>query len=338
MALMFPIVMLVINCSNSAVVWFGGNRIAHGQETIGSLIAFLTYFTLILFAVMMATFVGVMAPRAAVSAERIQEVLDTESSVTPPPDPVTQLRTVGTLELRDVSFGYPGADFPVLEGISFQIRPGQTTAVVGSTGSGKTTLVNLVARLVDVTAGAVLVGGVDVRELDPDILWHRIGLVPQRPYLFTGTVASNLRYGKPDASEAELWTALEVASAADFVTAMGGLDAPIAQGGTNVSGGQRQRLCIARALVRRPDVYIFDDSFSSLDLATDARVRTALGPFTAGSSVLVVAQRISTIMTADQILVLEDGRAVGLGTHRELLEHCPTYVEIVTSQSTIDAA
>jgi ATP-binding cassette subfamily B multidrug efflux pump len=338
MALMFPLVMLVINCSNAAVVWFGANRIAHGQETIGSLVAFLTYFTLILFAVMMATFVGVMAPRAAVSAERIQEVLDTESSVTPPRDPVTQLRTVGTLELRDVSFGYPGADTPVLEGISFQIRPGQTTAVVGSTGSGKTTLVNLVARLIDVTAGEVLVGGVDVRELDPDILWHRIGLVPQRPYLFTGTVASNMRYGKPDASEAELWTALEVASAADFVTAMGGLDAPIAQGGTNVSGGQRQRLCIARALVRRPDVYIFDDSFSSLDLATDARVRTALGPFTAGSSVLVVAQRISTIMSADQILVLEDGRSVGLGTHQELLERCPTYVEIVTSQSTIDAA
>ena len=338
MALMFPIVMLVINCSNSAVVWFGANRIAHGQMTIGSLIAFLTYFTLILIAVMMATFVGVMAPRAAVSAERIQEVLDTESSVTPPTDPVTELRTPGTLQLREVSFGYPGADSPVLEGISFQIRPGQTTAVVGSTGSGKTTLVSLVARLIDVTRGAVLVGGVDVRELDPDVLWHRIGLVPQRPYLFTGTVATNLRYGKPDATDDQVWTALEVAAAADFVTAMGGLDAAIAQGGTNLSGGQRQRLSIARALVRRPDVYIFDDSFSSLDLATDARVRTALGPYTTGSAVLVVAQRVSTIMSADQILVLEDGRPVGLGTHRELLEHCATYVEIVESQATQGAA
>jgi ATP-binding cassette subfamily B protein len=338
MALLFPIVMLVINCSNSAVVWFGANRIAHGQMTIGSLIAFLTYFTLILMAVMMATFVGVMAPRAAVSAERIQEVLDTESSVTPPTDPVRALRTPGTLELRDVSFGYPGADSPVLDGISFRVLPGQTTAVVGSTGSGKTTLVNLVARLIDVTSGALLVGGVDVRELDPDVLWHRIGLVPQRPYLFTGTVASNLRYGKPDATEEELWTALEVAAASDFVAAMGGIDAPISQGGTNVSGGQRQRLSIARALVRRPDVYVFDDSFSSLDLATDARVRTALGPYTTGSAVLVVAQRVSTIMSANQILVLEDGRAVGLGTHQQLLESCPTYIEIVESQSTAQGA
>jgi ATP-binding cassette subfamily B protein len=338
MALLFPIVMLVINCSNSAVVWFGANRIAHGQMTIGSLIAFLTYFTLILMAVMMATFVGVMAPRAAVSAERIQEVLDTESSVTPPTDPVRALRTPGTLELRDVSFGYPGADSPVLDGISFRVLPGQTTAVVGSTGSGKTTLVNLIARLIDVTSGALLVGGVDVRELDPDVLWHRIGLVPQRPYLFTGTVASNLRYGKPDATEEELWTALEVAAASEFVAAMGGLDAPISQGGTNVSGGQRQRLSIARALVRRPDVYVFDDSFSSLDLATDARVRSALGPYTAGAAVLVVAQRVSTIMSANQILVLEDGRAVGLGTHQQLLENCPTYIEIVESQSTAQGA
>jgi len=286
----------------------------------------------------MATFVGVMAPRAAVSAERIQEVLDTESSVIPPTDPVRALRTPGTLELRDVSFGYPGADSPVLDGISFRVLPGQTTAVVGSTGSGKTTLVNLVARLIDVTSGALLIGGVDVRELDPDVLWHRIGLVPQRPYLFTGTVASNLRYGKPDATEEEIWTALEVAAASDFVTAMGGLGAPISQGGTNVSGGQRQRLSIARALVRRPDVYVFDDSFSSLDLATDARVRTALGPYTTGSAVLVVAQRVSTIMTANQILVLEDGRAVGLGTHQQLLESCPTYIEIVESQSTAQGA
>jgi len=338
MALMFPIVMLVINGSNSAVVWFGANRIAHSQMTVGSLIAFLTYFTLILIAVMMATFVGVLAPRAAVSGERIQEVLDTEPSVMPPEHPVSQLRTAGTLELRDVSFGYPGADASVLEGITLRALPGQTTAVVGSTGSGKTTLVNLAARLIDATAGTVLMGGVDVRELEPDVLWHRIGLVPQRPYLFTGTVATNLRYGKPGATDAELWAALDVAQASDFVTAMGGLDARISQGGSNVSGGQRQRLSIARALARRPDVYIFDDSFSALDLATDARLRAALVPYTTASTILVVAQRVSTIINADQILVLEGGRAVGLGAHRELLERCPTYAEIVASQTGADAA
>jgi ATP-binding cassette subfamily B protein len=338
MALMFPVVMLVINCANSGVVWFGANKISDGQMQIGSLIAFLTYFTLILMAVMMATFVGVLAPRAAVSGERIQEVLHTEPSVVPPEHPVTQLRTPGTLELRDVSFAYPGAEAPVLDGISFRALPGQTTAVIGSTGAGKTTLVNLVARLFDATAGTVLVGGVDVRELDPDVLWHRIGLVPQRPYLFTGTVASNLRYGKPDADDDELWTALTVADARDFVAEMGGLDARISQGGSNVSGGQRQRLSIARALARRPDVYIFDDSFSSLDLATDARVRAALVPYTTGSTVLVVAQRVSTIINADQILVLEDGRAVGLGTHQDLLESCPTYVEIVASQTAAEDA
>jgi ATP-binding cassette, subfamily B, multidrug efflux pump len=333
MALMFPVVMLVINCSNSALVWFGANRIAHGQMTIGSLIAFITYFTLILMAVMMATFVGVMAPRAAVSAERIQEVLDTDPSVVPPEHPVTHMPTIGTLELRNVSFGYPGADALVVDGISFRALPGQTTAVVGSTGSGKTTLVSLVARLIDATGGAVLVGGTDVRELDPDVLWHRIGLVPQRPYLFTGTVASNLRYGRPEATDSDLWTALEVAQAGEFVAAMGGLEAGIAQGGSNVSGGQRQRLSIARALVRRPDVYIFDDSFSALDLATDARLRAALGPYTTDSTVLVVAQRVSSIISADQILVLEGGRAVGLGTHEELFSSCPTYAEIVTSQT-----
>jgi ATP-binding cassette subfamily B protein len=338
MALMFPVVMLVINCANSGVVWFGANKISDGQMQIGSLIAFLTYFTLILMAVMMATFVGVLAPRAAVSGERIQEVLHTEPSVVPPEHPVTQLRTPGTLELRGVSFAYPGAEAPVLDGISFRALPGQTTAVIGSTGAGKTTLVNLVARLFDATAGTVLVGGVDVRELDPDVLWHRIGLVPQRPYLFTGTVASNLRYGKPDATDDELWTALTVADARDFVAEMGGLDAQISQGGSNVSGGQRQRLSIARALARRPDVYIFDDSFSSLDLATDARVRAALVPYTTGSTVLVVAQRVSTIINADQILVLEDGRAVGLGTHQDLLESCPTYVEIVASQTAAEDA
>jgi ATP-binding cassette subfamily B multidrug efflux pump len=333
MALMFPVVMLVINGSNSAVVWFGANRIAHGQMTIGSLIAFLTYFTLILFAVMMATFVGVLAPRAAVSGERIQEVLDTEPSVTPPEHPVRELRNSGTLEFRDVSFGYPGADAPVLQGVSFSALPGKTTAVIGSTGSGKTTLVNLACRLIDATKGTVAVGGVNVRDLDPDVLWHRIGLVPQRPYLFTGDVASNLRYGKPEATDDELWEALEVAQADNFVRAMGGLNALITQGGSNVSGGQRQRLSIARALVRRPDVYVFDDSFSALDLATDARLRAALAPYTTKSTVVVIAQRVSSIVNADQILVLEAGTPVGLGTHQELLEQCPTYSEIVASQT-----
>ncbi len=332
MALMFPVVMLIVNCANAAVVWFGANRIAHGQMTIGSLIAFLTYFTLILFSVMMSTFVGVMAPRAAVSAERIYEVLDTEPSVVPPVEPVMVMPTPGTLEFRDVTFSYPGAETPVLDGINFQSLPGETTAVVGSTGSGKTTLVNLVARLFDATGGSVLIGGVDVRELSPDVLWQRIGLVPQRAYLFSGTIASNLRYANPDATDDELWVALEVADAAGFVTAMGGLEGRISQGGLNLSGGQRQRVSIARALVRRPDVYIFDDSFSALDLATDARVRTALVPYVTGSTVLIVAQRVSTILNADRILVLEDGRPVGMGTHGELVRGCPTYAEIVASQ------
>jgi ATP-binding cassette, subfamily B, multidrug efflux pump len=339
MALMFPTVLLIINGSSAAVIWFGGDRVAAGQMSIGSLVAFLTYFTVILFAVMMASWVAFMAPRAAVSAERIQEVLDTPSSLTAAADAVTELRTAGTLELRDVGFGYPGAEEPVLSGVSLRSGAGQTTAIIGSTGSGKTTLLNLVARLVDVTAGEVIVGGVDVRELDPHVLWTRIGLVPQKPYLFSGTVASNLRYGKPDATDEELWTALEVAQAADFVAAMpGGLDAPVDQGGTNVSGGQRQRLAIARALVRRPDIYLFDDSFSALDLATDARLRAALAPYTRDATVLIVGQRVSTISGADQILVLEDGRPVGLGTHDELLATCPTYVEIVESQTTQEDA
>jgi ATP-binding cassette subfamily B protein len=268
-----------------------------------------------------------------VSAERIQEVLDTESSVQAPPSPITELDGRGSLELRGVGFQYPGAEEPVLSDISFTSLAGQTTAIVGSTGSGKTSLINLVARLFDVTSGAVLIDGVDLRHIDPQLLWHRIGLVPQKPYLFTGTVASNLRYGKPDATDEEIWTALEVAQATDFVAAMpGGLDAPIAQGGSNVSGGQRQRLAMARALVRRPEIYLFDDSFSALDLATDARLRAALGPYTRDATVIVVAQRVSTISQADQILVLEDGRTVGLGTHDALLETCPTYAEIVQSQ------
>ena len=339
MSFMFPTVLLIINASSAAVIWFGADRVAAEQMSIGSLVAFLTYFTVILFAVMMASWVAFMAPRAAVSAERIQEVLDTKSSVVIPPAPVGELVTPGTLELRDVSFGYPGAEAPVLSGINFRSLAGQTTAIVGSTGSGKTTLVNLVARLVDVSSGSVLVGGVDVRELDPEILWTRIGLVPQKPYLFTGTVASNLRYGKPDATESELWEALQVAQAADFVSAMPGkLDAAISQGGANVSGGQRQRLAIARALVRKPDIYLFDDSFSALDLATDARLRAALEPYTTEATVIVVAQRVSTIAGADQILVIEDGEPVGLGTHARLLESCPTYAEIVESQTTAETA
>ncbi|HUZ44618.1 MAG TPA: ABC transporter ATP-binding protein [Acidimicrobiales bacterium] len=333
MALMFPMVLLVINGSSVGVVWFGGDRIAQNSMTVGSLVAFLTYFTLILTAVMQATFVAFMAPRAAVSAERIQEVLSTEPSVVPPGRPVRSMVSPGTLEIRDVSFGYPGADQPVLSGISLRSLPGETTAIIGSTGSGKTSLINLVARLFDVTTGEVLVGGVDVRQLDPLVLWSRVGLVPQKPYLFSGTVASNLRYGAPAATEEEMWEALRVAQAADFVAAMpGGLEASITQGGSNVSGGQRQRLSIARALVRRPDVYLFDDSFSALDLSTDARLRAALEPWTRQSTVVVVAQRVASIRRADRILVLEDGLPVGLGTHDELTRTCPTYQEIVESQ------
>jgi ATP-binding cassette subfamily B protein len=333
MALMFPMLLFIINASSVGVLWFGANRIDSGDMTPGSLIAFLSYFTLMLIAVMMAMFVALMAPRAAVCAERIVEVLDTLPSVAAPEHPALVPPGAASLELRDVGFRYPGAEEPVLQGVSLTSLAGQTTAVIGSTGAGKTTLVNLVARLIDVTEGRVLVDGVDLRELAPDDLWDRIGLVPQKPFLFSGTVASNLRYGKPDANEDEMWEALTVAEAAEFVRAMpGGLDARIAQGGTNVSGGQRQRLAIARAVVRRPEIYLFDDSFSALDLATDARLRARLGPWTRDATVLVVAQRVSTIATADQILVLEDGRPVGLGTHAELLATCPTYAEIVSSQ------
>jgi ATP-binding cassette subfamily B protein len=288
---------------------------------------------------MMATFVGVMAPRAAVCADRIVDVLDTPTSVLPPVEPVRSMPAPGSVEFRDVTFGYPGAEAPVLSHVSFVTRPGETTAIIGSTGSGKTTLVNLVARLFDVTEGTLLVGGVDIRQLDPAILWNRIGLVPQKPYLFSGSVRSNLQYGKPDATDDELWTALQVAQAADFVAAMPrGLDATIEQGGTNVSGGQRQRLAIARALVRRPDIYLFDDSFSALDLATDARLRAALVPHTRDAAVVLVAQRVSTIRNADRIAVVEDGCVVGLGTHDELLASCPTYVEIVDSQRSAQEA
>jgi ATP-binding cassette subfamily B protein len=333
MSSMFPLVNMLINLSSVAVLWIGGTRVGSGAVQVGSLVAFLTYLVQILWSVVMATFMVSMIPRASVSAVRIQEVLDTPSSVVRPANPVREVTARGQLELRDVGFHYPGAEHAVLSDISFTTRAGETTAIIGSTGAGKSTLVNLVPRLFDATSGTVLVNGVDVRQLDPDLLWGSIGLVPQKPYLFSGTVASNLQYGKPDASEAEMWEALEVAQAADFVRAMpGGLEAPIEQGGSNVSGGQRQRLSIARALVRRPQIYLFDDSFSALDLTTDARLRAALGPHTRDAAVVIVAQRVSTIINADAILVLEDGQLVGRGTHEELLAGCPTYAEIVESQ------
>jgi ATP-binding cassette, subfamily B, multidrug efflux pump len=339
MAFMFPIVLLIINGSSVAVIWFGGNRIAAGDLTIGALIAFLSYFVLILMSVMMATFVASMAPRAAVCADRIAEVLNTDSSVWAPAAPVQGLETLGSVDFSGVTFRYPGAEAAVVSDVSFTTPAGTTTAVIGSTGAGKTTLVNLAARLYDVDEGGVRLGGADVRTIDPEQLWSRIGLIPQKPYLFSGTVRSNLLYGKPDATDEELWTALQVAQAADFVAAMpGGLDATIEQGGTNVSGGQRQRLAIARALVRRPDVYLFDDSFSALDVATDARLRAALAPHTREAAVIVVAQRVSTIRHADQIVVLENGAVVGLGTHDQLMAGCPTYREIVESQRQEEAA
>ncbi|MFJ6149572.1 ABC transporter ATP-binding protein [Micromonospora profundi] len=337
MAMIFPVVMLVLNVSSVAVLWFGAQRVDANAIQVGALTAFLQYLMQILMAVMMATFMMMMVPRAAVCAERIIEVLDTDSSVVPAAEPVTELPTRAELELRDVRFQYPGAVDPVLRDISFRATPGTTTAIIGSTGAGKTTLLSLIPRLVDVTGGAVLVDGVDVREMAPEELWRRIGLVPQRPYLFTGTVASNLRYGNPDATDEELWAALEIAQASEFVAQMpGGLDAPIAQGGSTVSGGQRQRLAIARALVRQPEIYLFDDSFSALDLGTDARLRAALRPVTAQSAVVIVAQRVSTIVDADQIIVLEDGGVVGVGRHAELVQTCPTYAEIVASQQTAE--
>ena len=335
MAFFFPIVIMVLNVSSAAVLWFGGSRVDKGTLSVGSMIAFLSYLSQILISVMQATFMAVMVPRAAVCAERIQEVLDTVPSVATATNPVRELVARSSLELRAASFQYPGAETAVLEGIALRCRAGETTAIIGSTGSGKTTLLGLIPRLFDVTDGSVLMNDVDIRDLDPDVLRSRIGLVPQKPYLFSGTVATNLRYGKPDATDGELWEALTVAQAADFVRALPDqLDSAILQGGSNVSGGQRQRLAIARALVRRPEVYLFDDSFSALDLVTDANLRAALKPYTAEAAVLIVAQRISTIRTAEQILVLEDGKTVGLGTHEELLRNCPTYGEIAASQAT----
>jgi ATP-binding cassette subfamily B multidrug efflux pump len=339
LASMFPSVLLVVNVAGVAVLWFGGHRVDSGEMQVGSLTAFLSYLMQILMSVMMATFMLMMVPRSSVSAERIMEVLETESSVAPPGEPVTELTQHGTLEFEHVELTYPGAEDPVLHDVSFQARPGQTIAVIGSTGSGKSTLVNLVPRLFDATAGSVRVDGVDVRQLEPDLLWSTIGLIPQKAFLFTGTIASNLRYGKPDATDEELWEALEIAQGRDFVEAMAdGLESPVAQGGTNFSGGQRQRLAIARALAKKPEIYLFDDSFSALDLATDARLRAALRPVTADATVVIVAQRVSTIRDADLILVLEDGVVVGRGTHDELLADSPTYREIVESQLSAEEA
>lgn len=335
MALMFPTVMTVVNVSSVAVVWFGAHRIESGGMQIGALTAFLAYLMQIVMAVMMATFMFMMVPRAEVCAERIEEVLDTRSSVVPPEAPVSKLLRHGHLEVRSGEFRFPGAEEPVLKDVSLEARPGETTAVIGSTGSGKSTLLSLVPRLIDTTGGVVLVDGEDVRGLDPALLARTVGLVPQKPYLFSGTVATNLRYGNPDATDEELWHALEVAQAKEFVSAMeGGLDAPVAQGGTNVSGGQRQRLAIARTLVQRPEIYLFDDSFSALDYATDAALRRALAQETARATVLIVAQRVSTIRDADRIIVLDEGRVVGSGRHHELMADNETYREIVLSQLT----
>lgn len=338
MAFMFPFVQLILNVSSIGVMWFGAFRIESGDIQIGQLTAFLAYLMQILISVMMTTMLFVMAPRAAVGADRILEVLDTESSVVDPDNPIVPTGR-STVEFRDVEFTYPGADEPVIRNLNFDLEPGRMTAIIGSTGSGKTTLVNLIPRLFDATGGAVLVDGVDVRNIDPDLLWGKVGLVPQKPYLFSGTIASNLRYGKPDATDEELWDALRVAQAADFVAEKPKqLDEPISQGGTNVSGGQRQRLAIARALVKKPEIYVFDDSFSALDVATDARLRAALAPETKNATVLVVAQRVSSIVNADEIIVLEHGEIVGRGTHDELLISCGTYQEIVESQLSAEEA
>ncbi len=339
MASIFPIVMFILNVSSVAVLWFGARRIDAGDMQIGALTAFLTYLIQILMSVMMATFLLMIAPRAAVCAERIQEVLGTESSVVPPSHPVTELRTSGVVAFENTEFTYPGAESPVLRDINLTAEPGQITAIIGSTGAGKSTLISLIPRLFDATGGSITVDGVEVRDCDPELLWSRIGLVPQKAFLFSGTVGSNLRYGKPDATDEELWRALRVAQAEDFVREMPGqLDASIAQGGANVSGGQRQRLSIARVLVKRPAIYVFDDSFSALDVATDARLRAALKRETADAAVIIVGQRVATIADADKIVVLEHGEIVGCGTHEELLADCPTYAEIVDSQLSAEEA
>ena len=337
MAFMFPAIMLVMNLSSIAVIWFGGIQVQNGETEIGTLFAFLQYLMQVLMGVMMAAFMFIMIPRASVCADRIGAVLDTPTSVVAPVTPTNPGLTTGEIIFDDVEFSYPGAEQPVLQHINFRVAPGTTTAIIGSTGSGKSTLIGLVPRLFDVTGGALRVDGTDVRDLDPDELWRRIGLVPQRAFLFSGTIASNLRYEKSEATDDELWHALEIAQARDFVAAMpNGLEASIAQGGTNVSGGQRQRLAIARALVKRPEIYIFDDSFSALDVATDAALRRSLNTHVPHATRLVVAQRVSTIRDADQIIVLDHGEIVGIGRHAELVETSETYREIVESQENVE--
>ncbi len=339
-ALMFPVLTIILNLSTVAIMWFGGKLIADGSMPIGDLTAFLTYIIQILFAVLMATIMFVMVPRAAVSAQRIMEVLDTEPTIADPERPAEDVAEAGVVEFRDVEFRYPGAEEPVLSGISFTARPGETTAIVGSTGSGKTTLISLIPRFYEVTSGSVLVDGVDVRELAQQDLWHRIGLVPQKSFLFGGTVASNLRLGDEQAADDQLWRYLEIAQGREFVEAMPEqLEAPVAQGGASVSGGQRQRLAIARALAKQARIQIYDDSFSALDVTTDARLRAALRKHTADATVIIVAQRVGTIMHADQIVVLDDdGTIAGIGTHEQLLETSETYREIVTSQLGVEGA
>ncbi len=338
-ALMMPAVMLLVNLSTVAVMWFGSLQVGNGDMSIGNLTAFLTYLMQILFSILMASMMFVMLPRAAASADRIAELLDVVPTIADPASPAPPPERLGTLEFRDVEFRYPGADEPVVSGMSFSAGRGEVTAIVGSTGSGKSTLVTLIPRLFDVTGGQVLIDGVDVRDLAQEDVWARIGLVPQRAFLFSGTVASNVRDGREDATDEDVWHALEVAQARAFVEEMkGGLDAPIALGGSNVSGGQRQRLAIARAIVKRPDIYIFDDSFSALDFTTDAKLRAALRAQVADATVLIVAQRVGTIMHADRIVVLAEGTLAGVGTHAELLETCETYREIVYSQLTPEEA
>jgi ATP-binding cassette subfamily B protein len=338
-ALMIPALFMILNLSTVAILWFGGLRIDSGAMPIGNLLAFLQYVMQILFAVMMAMVMFIMVPRALASAERIAQVLDTDVSLIDPEAPADVSAARGVVEFRDLEFRYPGAEEPVLRQITFTAEPGQTTAIVGSTGSGKSTLINLLPRFYDATEGGVLIDGVDVRDMRQEDLWALIGLIPQQAYLFGGTVASNLRYGNEQATDDDLWHALGIAQAQEFVSEMqGGLEAPIDQGGTNVSGGQRQRLAIARALVKRPQVLVFDDSFSALDFKTDSLLRAALGEDTADATVIIVAQRVGTIMHADQIVVLEAGEIAGVGTHAELMERCETYREIVYSQLSAEEA
>src|ERR1017187_4479175 len=338
-ALTLPAMMAILNLSSVAVLWFGGSLVSEGSMPIGNLTAFLTYILQILMSVMMAVMMVILVPRAVASAERVEQVLDTAPSIADPPGPVTPAQVTGLVEFRNVTFGYPGSEQPVLQDLSFTFLPSKTSAIIGGTGSGKTTLLNLIPRFADATGGSVLVNGVNVRDQEREELWAGIGLVPQAAFLFSGTVAGNLRFGRPEATEAELWHALEIAQARDFVASMPGqLDAPIDQGGTNVSGGQRQRLSIARALVKQPRLFLFDDCFSALDAATDARLRMALKRGTRGATVVIIAQRVSTIMHADQIIVLNEGCVAGMGTHRELMAGCAPYREIVVSQLGEEAA